>query len=314
VRLEAVCDASAERLAVVAGAAAGARTYTDHRDLLAREDLDAVTVSSPHGLHFRHVQDALDRNLHVLVDKPFVLRTAEAEALIDHAAARGRVLMVALNRHLDPANLYAREQIRSGALGAVGFVRSLQLGYVAERFYVDPALSGGGPLVGRGTHMAALIPWLTGWRPRAVTAVFAARGGPVDAGGAVSVDFGDGALAQIAALAGGQRNVDEVAVYGADGAVVVERVPGRPGWIVRPEGAAEPVAAGALPAGQTTTDHFVDVALGRTPARIPLEDALAAVQIVEAAYASRQTGRTATIPPSARGRPDATASPERRIG
>lgn len=295
VQVQAVCDASPERLAAVAPAPGPPRAYTDHRHLLEREDLDAVTVSSPHGLHHRHARDALDRGLHVLVDKHFVLRTSEARELIALARARGRVLLVALNRHLDPANLYARDLIRGGALGTVYFARALQLGYPSDRFYADPELGGGGPLVGRGTHMASLIPWLTGWRPRAVTAVFADRGGPVDAGAAVAVDFGGGALGQIASLADAHRNVDEVAVYGPGGVVVVERVPGRPGWTVRQHDAAGDVPPGPLPAGQTTTDHFVDVILGRAELRIPLDDALAAVQIVEAAYESARTGRPAAV-------------------
>ena len=112
-----MCDASPERLAAVAPAPGPPRAYTDHRQLLEREDLDAVTVSSPHGLHHRHARDALERGLHVLVDKHFVLRTSEARELIALARARGRVLLVALNRHIDPANLYARDLIRGGALG-----------------------------------------------------------------------------------------------------------------------------------------------------------------------------------------------------
>ena len=54
------------------------------------------------------------------------------------AEERGRILMVALNRHLDPANLYARELIRSGALGEPSFSRSLQVGYPPGGFYKDP--------------------------------------------------------------------------------------------------------------------------------------------------------------------------------
>ena len=79
------------------------------------------------------------------------------------------------------------------------------------------------------------------------------------------------------------------------GSVVVARVPGRRGWVVRRDGAPEPVADDALPAGETTTDHFIDVVLGRTAPRIPLIDALLSVQIVEAAYESSRTGRVVSI-------------------
>ena len=137
VDVRAVCDASSERLAAAAAATGVAQDhlYADHRQMLEREELDAVTVSSPHALH-------------VLVDKPFVLRSADARALIQLAEAQGRILLVALNRHLDPANLYARDLIQSGALGEPSFARSLQVGYPPGGFYKDPELSGGGQPLG----------------------------------------------------------------------------------------------------------------------------------------------------------------------
>ncbi len=299
-RIQAICDASPERLDAVAEATGVGRehTFRDHRAMLDAEELDAVTVSSPHALHATHVRDALERGLHVLVDKPFVLRSAEARDLIRLAEERGRVLLVALNRHLDSANLYARDLIRSGALGQPLFGRSLQVGYATGGFYADPALSGGGPLVGRGTHMAALMPWLTGWRPATVAAVLTGGAGPVDDGATVSIAFAGGALGQMAALRHGSPPVDEMAVHGSEGRVLVERIRGRRGWVVRHNrqgGAAEVVDDEALPAGQTTTDHFVDVILGRTAPRIPLVDALFSVQIVEAAYESARTRRSVPI-------------------
>ena len=86
-----------------------------------------------------------------------------------------------------------------------------------------------------------------------------------------------------------------MAVHGTEGTVVVERVPGRRGWVVRRDAAA-PVPEEALPPGQTTTDHFIDVILGRMPRGIPLVDALLSVQILEAAYESARTGQAVSIP------------------
>ena len=296
VDVRAVCDASSDRLAAAAAATGVARDhlYADHREMLEREELDAVTVSSPHALHAEHVRAALERGLHVLVDKPFVLRSADARELIRLAEAQGRILLVALNRHLDPANLHARDLIQSGALGEPSFARSLQVGYPPGGFYKDPELSGGGPLVGRGTHMASLMPWLTGWRPVLVSAVLAQGAGEVDDGATVSVAFAGEKLGQIASVRHGSPPVDEMAVHASGGTVLVERVRGRPGWVVRRDGGA-PIPSDALPPGQTTTDHFVDAILGRTAPRIPLIDALLSVQILEAAYESARTGKTVAV-------------------
>jgi predicted dehydrogenase len=85
-----------------------------------------------------------------------------------------------------------------------------------------------------------------------------------------------------------------MAVHASGGTVLVERVRGRRGWVVRRDG-GDPVPDDALASGQTTTDHFIDAILGRTDPRIPLIDALISVQIVEAAYESARMQKTVVI-------------------
>ena len=71
-------------------------------------------ISTPHGLHAEHARAALTEGRHVLLDKPFALRSAEAAALSELAAARGLVAAVAFNRRFDPGCRRARER-RGGA-------------------------------------------------------------------------------------------------------------------------------------------------------------------------------------------------------
>lgn len=295
VELAALCSTNPDDLARKARQFGVPVTDEDYRRLLDRAPLDALVVSSPHALHYEHCKAGLERGLHVLVDKHPVLRLAEWQELTALAAAKGLVLMPAFNRHLDPANRYARQLIQSGALSDAYYAHSLQVGYTTSGWYTSVALAGGGPLVGRGSHMAALLPWLTGWRPAAVTALLTSSGMDVDAGGIVNVHATTGGLFQIAAVRTGYRNVDEVEVVGTGGAVRVERLAGQ-GWIVTHRGpAGEVVPLAALPPGQTTTDHFVDVILGRTANCLPPEDGLAGVEIIEAAYASARTGQTVAM-------------------
>ena len=296
VELVALCGKDPADLAAQADRFGVPTTYDDYQDLLEKTPLDAVVVSSPHSLHFEHCLASLQRGLHVLVDKPPVLRAAEWLALTTLAAQKERILMPALNRHLDPANLHARHVIQSGALGEVYYARSLQVGYPLDRSYADVSLAGGGPLVGRGTHMAALIPWLTGWRPREVTGLVTPSDRRVDTGGVVSVRAANGALFQIASVRTGSRNVDEVEVIGTRGVCRVTRPVGGKGWVVAYQGANdELIPPNNREPGRTTTDHFVDVVLNREKNRIPPVDGLRAVAIIEAAYESVQTGRTVVL-------------------
>ena len=71
-----------------------------------------AVVTTPHALHSEHVAFALQRNWHVLCDKPFVMRSSEAGALAREAAGHGSYA-VAFNRRLDRGCLRAREAIRS---------------------------------------------------------------------------------------------------------------------------------------------------------------------------------------------------------
>ncbi|MDA8219376.1 MAG: Gfo/Idh/MocA family oxidoreductase [Dehalococcoidales bacterium] len=293
VELLALSSRTIERLQEKAQRFAVPNVYTDYRALLDNTPLDAVVISSAHTQHYQQIKDSLERGLHVHVDKHVVMHASEWQELMALAKARGLILMPALNRHLDPANLYAKHLIQSGALGEVFYARSLQVNYPRERSFAILSLAGGGPLVGRGSHMAALIPWLTGWQPAAVAA-FVTYGGKldVDTGGTVDVHTTNGNFFQIASMKNGFRNVDEVEVVGTEGAVKVERPRQHTPWQVTHFGkGGEVVPIGELPAGKATTDHFVDVIRGREPSRIPPADALPAVQIVEAAYESAGSGR-----------------------
>jgi phthalate 4,5-cis-dihydrodiol dehydrogenase len=86
-------------------------------------------VTTPHALHAAHVAMALERNWHVLCDKPFVMRTSEARSLAGAAERCGLVNAVAFNRRFDRGCLRAREVIRAGGIGAVRYIQTVQLGY-----------------------------------------------------------------------------------------------------------------------------------------------------------------------------------------
>jgi len=145
--------------------------------------------------------------------------------------------------------------------------------------------------------MAALIPWLTGWQPAAVTAlVHRTPDLEVERSAIVSVKTTGGQLFQMAAVRTGYRDVDEINVIGTEGAVKLARPQPWHPWDVThygPGGAVQPL--GEMPAGQTTTDHFIRALRGEEPLRVPPEDALPSVEIVEAAYESVREGRTVIL-------------------
>ena len=218
-----ICDTgnvpALQELAARTGATLTARV----EDLFAPGACDAVIISTPHTLHAGHARHCLAHGRHVLVDKPFVMHSAEAVRLADAAQSGGLVGAVAFNRRFDASCLRARQLIGDGTLGEIRYVETVQLGYEPHGWFLDPALGGGGPFTGRGAHMADLLPWLLDRNPERVRAV--TRPGPpgrTDAGGFIEIDFG-ALRCHLTCIEAGLHMWDEIRIFGDQGLVELRR-------------------------------------------------------------------------------------------
>jgi len=287
VRLRAICDPAPDPPARALAEAAGARLTASLREACALAD--AVVISTPHTLHAEHARAALTEGRHVLLDKPFVLRSADAAALSELAAARGVVAAVAFNRRFDPGCRRAREVVAAGALGPLTLVETVQLGYPTSGWVDDPALGGGGPFVGRGAHMADLVPWLTGLRPRRVRArLRAGPAGRVDRGGFI-VATGKGLDWRATCLTAGLSMWDEVRLFGERGLLELRRPLGQPlGWTLTHLGSRGEVVdtLSADPAIGAATRDFLDAVEGPSGPACPFVEACLSVRLIEAAFES----------------------------
>jgi predicted dehydrogenase len=291
-RIAWICDANPEPLRVLA-AETGARLTMRIDDILAPDACAAVILSTPHTLHAEQTGRCIAAGKHVLVDKPFVMHADEAIALAAAARARSVVGAVAFTRRFDPGSLRARELVAAGTLGTIRHVATVQLGYEPGGWFLDPALGGGGPFTGRGSHIADLLPWLLQRAPTAVRA--ALRPGPpgkADEGGFIELAFGElrCQLVCLSRIAGGLHMWDEIRIYGDDGMVELKRPLDLPlGWEMtrwdRGRAPVETVAADATP-GPATRD-FLDVVLGERPApACSFADAQVSVRVIERAFES----------------------------
>ena len=254
---------------------------------------DMAIVTTPHALHARHIEAVLDASLHVLVDKPFVVASADARRLAEAAAAADLVAAVAFNRRFDESCRRARALVADGAIGDLAYVETVQLGWERAGWFLDPALNGPGPFMGRLTHMADIVPWITGRRPRRLRCVVkpALVAGRTDRGGVVDVDL-DGLECRFTCLEDGLHMWDEIRLFGADGLVELRRPLNLPiGWQLSRRDRArevETLAADAAP-GDATRDFFAAIREGGRPT-CTFEDAWLSVRVVEAAYQSAKAG------------------------
>ena len=144
----------------------GAVLTSDLAEALTPGVADAAIVTTPHALHAQHIDAVLAAGLHVLVDKPFVVHSEDACRLAEAATAAGKVAAVAFNRRIDASCLRARAIVAGGTIGDLAYVETVQLGWEGAGWFLDPTMNGPGPFMGRLTHMADIVPWITARAPR----------------------------------------------------------------------------------------------------------------------------------------------------
>lgn len=101
-----------------------AEVFATPEALLAGSDAKLVVVATPNRTHADLARAALKAGRHVLVEKPFTLTPAEAQALAALAQEKGLVLSVFHNRRWDGDFLTLRQVLRSGELGRVTALHS----------------------------------------------------------------------------------------------------------------------------------------------------------------------------------------------
>jgi len=89
----------------------------DYRELLARDDVDVVSVAVPNAMHYQVARSALEAGKHVLLEKPMALRISDCDELVEMTRRRKRILAVGHELRLSSLWGGVRELIESGAIG-----------------------------------------------------------------------------------------------------------------------------------------------------------------------------------------------------
>lgn len=178
----------------------GVEFVADLAELLARADVDGVTVTTATDAHPAIIRAALDAGKHVFTEKLLALATADAEALVTRAESVGRALVVSLPRLAEPVAVTIRRLVGDGMLGDVTYarVRMAHDGWIAdwlpERFG-DPVAAGGGALADLGCHPVYLVQDLLGARPVDVRASYGSVSGrAVEDNAVVTMTYANGAV------------------------------------------------------------------------------------------------------------------------
>jgi UDP-N-acetyl-2-amino-2-deoxyglucuronate dehydrogenase len=312
-RLVAVTDVDSARCQRIVGVSGGA-VAPDLDALLARPDVDVVSVCVPSGLHADVGVAAAAAGKHLVVEKPIDVTLAAADRLIAAARAAGVALTVISQHRFDAGLIELRRLLDAGALGRLVLGEASTKWYRSQAYYDSADWRGtwaldGGSLMNQGVHYVDLLRWCLG-PVTEVTAWFGTS--------SHQVEVEDVALAMLRFASGAVGTVvSSTAVYpgfaqrleisGTGGSVVVEDgaivYRGLRDEVAEPGGPGGAVATGAASAagGLDVSSHAAQIAdllaaidAGRPPS-VTAESARDALEIVCAVYQSAREGRPVAL-------------------
>jgi myo-inositol 2-dehydrogenase/D-chiro-inositol 1-dehydrogenase len=286
-------------------------------DLLARKDVDAVLVASPHSAHLSQVTAAAMVGKHVLVEKPMALNTAECDAMIRACRDARVVLSVIQTVRFRGSVARGRRMIAEGRIGAV---RMIELHTLFEWVPVTSknwtqVEAEGGLILDQGAHNFDFLRWFAGSEALRVFGKVKNFGKGVwpFPTAMAQIEFRNGVLANtwmsfelpkpgvansaFRALVVGETGMLDIDSYGK----IHAALDGKAWQLVWEQPAIDyvnkPLAPERLEAFYTQVQDFIDsVRQGRPPA-VTGEDGRAAIELIDGVRRSSATGQAVEFAP-----------------
>lgn len=274
--------------------------HGSYEALLEADDVDAVYIPLPNGLHREWTLKAAEAGKHVLCEKPLGLTAAECEDMDAAARDNGVKLMEAFMYRFHPRTERVIELVRGGAVGPL---RALQASFTFRltepgNIRLDPEL-GGGALMDVGCYCVNVARTLAGAEPVEVHAIASWTESGVDEQMAGTLRFEDGLFAQIDCALSLERRQRYVAA-GPDGYLDVAAafVPGTGTTKIeeqRGHGETTTHTVDGADQYQLMVEHFAECVANDEDVRYPATEAAANMRVIEALYESARTGRATKL-------------------
>ena len=184
-RVVALAGQEEERLRELGATRGVPDLYADWEELVARDDLDIVSIGVPNHLHHPIAVAALASGKHVFCEKPLATTAELAAEMVEAARANDRVLEIAYNHRRRADVAYLRTYLDDAPLGEIYHARASwqrRTGIPGiGSWFTSKELAGGGPLIDLGSHVLDIALHLLG-EPR-VTSVSAVAYGEIGRSG-----------------------------------------------------------------------------------------------------------------------------------
>jgi predicted dehydrogenase len=272
----------------------GAEHYPSYEAMISSEQLAAVIICTPPTTHLEISTYCLENGIHVLCEKPLSVDSTSAKLMIGCAQAKGLILTMASKFRYVEDMIKAKSLMMSGILGEVVLFENAFTARVdmTNRWNSNPAISGGGVLIDNGTHSIDIMRYFLG--PLAQVQVVEGKriqGLDVEDTVQIFAKSESGVMGNVDLSWSINKNLDYyVRIYGSQGTISIGwkeskyKQTSSPDWVVFGHGYDK------VQAFQSQIENFAHAIRGEQALLITAEDALASVEVMEAAY--QAMGRT----------------------
>jgi predicted dehydrogenase len=284
--------------------------------LLARPDVDAVLIASPHSVHLAQVVQAAKANKHVLVEKPMALNAAECDTMIAACRGAGVTLSVIQTVRFRGTVARAKKMIQEGRIGAVRMIdlRTLfEWVPVGSKSWTQEEAEGG-LILDQGAHNFDFMRWFAGsegvrvfgqvkafgdcaWpKPTAMAQVHFANGVLANTWMSFELPRPGIADSSFRAIVVGEKGMLDIDGYGKLSAAL----DGKDWDLVWEQPTIDyvnrPLAPERLEAFYTQVQDFIDSVRLQRPPAVTGEDGRAAVALIDACRRSSASGQAVSLP------------------
>jgi predicted dehydrogenase len=300
-KLDVVCAVEPDPAGQAFATANGLELTTQLADALARDDVEAVILATPHSLHEQQISDAVAAGKHIFCEKPLAMTKAGAEAAVSLCERAGLVLGMGHERRFEPP---VAEMLAAAAEGRLGRILQIEANFSHDKFlsldktnwrlsaHQAPAAG----MTATGIHLTDLSIKLLG-PARDVRVTCENLASEIPQGDTLSahVTFKGGGTAYVSATLA-TPFVSRFAVYGTKGWIDIRdkaHVESPDGWVVTSAWTGTPIAVTEVPPAEPVRDNlvaFADAVRGRRAYPITGVDMINNIALLEAIVTSSRTG------------------------
>lgn len=169
--LIAMCDPFEENLKAACAEIPVKYRYTDYRDVMNNDEIDAVVVVTPTQFHKEIVIAAANAGKHVFCEKPMANDEAECDEMIKACEENGVKLQLGFMRRFDKSFRRGKELIDEGNVGDVAMIKSNTYGPSEPKEWMYDVRKSYGPIGEVNSHDFDTLRWYAGAEVKRIHAI-----------------------------------------------------------------------------------------------------------------------------------------------